>query len=192
MRYLRGPVNPSGMRLCYHGGMPAYGSDLAPTDLSAWLQSFDLILINTSGGKDSQVTLTYVHDLAQQAGVVDRMVTVHCDLGHIEWPETRELARDQVRHYGLPFYVVARDRNLLHQIEFERWMFPGPPDARFCTSDHNTSQVKKLMTRLVEERRPKRVPGQPKPRAIRILNCLGIRADESTERGKKDQHHGHL
>jgi 3'-phosphoadenosine 5'-phosphosulfate sulfotransferase (PAPS reductase)/FAD synthetase len=49
--------------------------------------------------------------------------------------------------------------------------------ARYCTSDQKTSQVKKLLTRLVAE--------LALDRPVRILNCLGIRAAESPARAKK-------
>jgi 3'-phosphoadenosine 5'-phosphosulfate sulfotransferase (PAPS reductase)/FAD synthetase len=50
--------------------------------------------------------------------------------------------------------------------------------ARWCTSDQKTSQVVKLITRLTEE-----LPDLGRP--VRILNCLGLRADESPARAKK-------
>lgn len=52
--------------------------------------------------------------------------------------------------------------------------------ARWCTSDHKTSQVVKLVTRLVRESDPVRLG-----RRVRILNCLGMRAAESVARSKK-------
>lgn len=59
-------------------------------------------------------------------------------------------------------------------------MFPSST-ARYCTSDQKTSQVAKLMTALVTEWRV----GVRNPRPMRILNCLGIRAQESAARAKK-------
>lgn len=53
--------------------------------------------------------------------------------------------------------------------------------ARYCTSDQKTGQVAKLMTRLAAEHR---AAGHAGP--VRILNCLGIRADESPARALKD------
>lgn len=141
------------------------------------LKNFDIILVNTSAGKDSQAMLDYLVELADAAGVHDRMIAVHCDLGRVEWQGTRELAEEQVRHYGIRFEVVARDRDLLHQIEFERKNFPSN-SARFCTSDQKTSQVTKLITKLVAEK-------AHLGRRVRVLNCLGIRAAESPARAKK-------
>ena len=140
------------------------------------LTAFDVILVNSSAGKDSQAMLDELVRLADAAGVRDRMVVVHCDLGRVEWQGTRELAEEQAAHYGLRFEVVSRPQgDLLAQIE-ARGMFPSST-ARYCTSDQKTGQVKVLMTRLVNE--------LALDRPVRILNCLGIRAQESPARAKK-------
>lgn len=36
--------------------------------------------------------LHHVHGLATEAGIADRLVALHCDLGHVEWLGARELA----------------------------------------------------------------------------------------------------
>lgn len=145
------------------------------------LTTYDWIVINSSAGKDSQAMLDYVVELADQQAVPrDRLVVVHCDLGRVEWQGTRALAERQATHYGLRFEVVQRDRDLLHQIEHERKKFPGPGLGRFCTSDQKTKQVQKLWTRLARESRQAGVTRQ-----VRILDCLGLRAEESPDRAKK-------
>jgi 3'-phosphoadenosine 5'-phosphosulfate sulfotransferase (PAPS reductase)/FAD synthetase len=138
--------------------------------------TFDIILVNSSAGKDSQAMLDYVIELADAAGVRDRVVVVHCDLGRVEWKGTRELAQEQAQHYGVRFEVVARAQDLLAQIEY-RGKFPDAA-RRYCTSDQKTSQVTKLITKLVAEK-------AGLGRRVRVLNCLGIRAAESPARAKK-------
>ena len=147
---------------------------------AADLADYDVILVNSSAGKDSQAMLTHLVALADAQGIDRaRLVVVHADLGRVEWEGTRELAAEQAAHYGLRFEVVRRDKgDLLDQIE-ERGMFPSSA-ARYCTSDQKTSQVAKLMTRLAAEHRD---AGNDRP--VRILNCLGIRAQESPARAKK-------
>ena len=145
------------------------------------LASYAYIAINSSAGKDSQAMLDYVVELADKAGVRDRLVVVHADLGRVEWEGTRELAEEQAAKYGLRFVVVSREKgDLLCQIE-ARGMFPDSK-ARYCTSDQKTSQVHKLFTRLSKEGA---AAGVRPP--VRILSALGIRAQESPERAKKDQ-----
>jgi 3'-phosphoadenosine 5'-phosphosulfate sulfotransferase (PAPS reductase)/FAD synthetase len=144
------------------------------------LAAYDIILINTSGGKDSQTMLRKVVRASEQAGVKDRVVAVHCDLGRAEWAGTRELAEEQVQHYSVRFEVVRRPQgDLVDQIA-ARGMFPSST-ARYCTSDQKRGQVYTLMTRLVRE--VQAVKG--KDHQVRILNCMGLRADESPARKKK-------
>lgn len=145
------------------------------------LGDYDLVLVNSSAGKDSQAMLTYVVALADAQSVDrDRIVVVHADLGRVEWAGTRDLAEEHAAHYELRFEVVRRDKgDLLEQIE-ARGMFPSST-ARYCTSDQKTSQVAKLMTAEVAAWRER----TGETRAMRILNCLGIRAQESPARAKK-------
>lgn len=153
------------------------------------LADFDVILINTSAGKDSQAMLDYVVELAEEAGVRDRLIAVHADLGRVEWKGTRELAERQVAHYGLRFEVVSRAQgDLLDQVEeraaklkAEGKDSPAWPSstARYCTSDHKRGQVATLMTRLAKEHR-EAGGGQ-----VRILNAMGLRAQESPARAKR-------
>lgn len=215
------------------------------------LDSYDLILVNSSGGKDSQAMLHKIACLAAAADLSDRVVVVHADLGHVEWEGTRALAEHQANIYGFRFEVVSRSVGLLGQVRQRhhtlqqreedvkalakagirhwhqlancagaeifigdpnpRWReqaeperraeklrrlargrakskpeglidfgVPVPwPDAsnRYCTSDQKTSQVAKLITRLHREAGSKK--------GWRLLNCLGMRAEESSSRAKK-------
>ena len=147
----------------------------------------DVILINISGGKDSQAVLDETVRAADAAGVRDRIVTVFCDLGdEDEWPGTRELAAEHAAHYGLRHEVVRREittpsgqrvqQTLTDHIEQRgKW-----PDAarRYCTSDLKRAPVHRLMTRLAAEQRAAGITG----RRVRILNVLGLRAQESAKR----------
>jgi len=153
------------------------------------LRSYDRILVNSSAGKDSQAMLDYLVELADAQGVSrDRFVVVHCDLGRVEWEGTAELAAEQAAHYGLRFEIVRRDLgDLLDQVESRhatnvskgKDIAPWPSSqARWCTSDQKTAQVLKLITRLTDEL-------AHLGRQVRILNCLGIRAEESAARAKK-------
>lgn len=140
------------------------------------LTDYDLILVNTSAGKDSQAMLDYVVEQADLAGVRDRIVCFHADLGRVEWPGTAELAEDHAAHYGLRIVRLARPQgDLLTHIE-QRGMFPDGPN-RYCTSDHKRGQAYVVMTALVREL------GLNRP--ARILNCMGLRAQESPARARK-------
>ena len=142
------------------------------------LSEYDVILVNTSGGKDSQTMMRVVVDLAKAAGVMDRVVAVHADLGRMEWEGTRELAEKQARHYGLPFRVESRrtasgdSQNLLEHVE-ARGMWPSST-TRYCTSDHKRGPIGRTITAIT-----KGIDG------ARVLNCLGFRAEESPARAKR-------
>lgn len=141
---------------------------------------YDVILVNSSAGKDSQTSLDVVAKIAARAGVSDRVVVVHADLGQVEWEGTRELAEEQATHYGFRFIAVSRPQgDLLAQVE-NRGMWPSSA-ARYCTSDHKRGQVRKVMTLLTTEVRESGITERP----VRILNVMGFRAEESPARAKR-------
>ena len=151
------------------------------------LDGYDVLLVNISGGKDSQATLDVAVQAADAARVRPRVVAVFADLGpDDEWPGTAELAAEHAACYGIRFEVVRREvtapdgtrrpQGLIEHIaERGKW-----PDAarRYCTSDTKRGPVYRLMTRLAAEQRAAGVTGRP----VRILNILGLRAQESPRR----------
>ena len=151
--------------------------DLTPERVSPTLSEWDVILLNSSGGKDSQTMISAVVRLADAQEVErEKLVVAHADLGRVEWSGTADLAREQSEAYGLQFRSVARPQgDLLHHIE-ARGMFPSST-ARYCTSDHKRGQIAKIITALDRERR--------QGDSFRLLNCMGLRAEESPARRKK-------
>jgi 3'-phosphoadenosine 5'-phosphosulfate sulfotransferase (PAPS reductase)/FAD synthetase len=117
--------------------------------------------------------MDYVCSLAVNQGVLGRVIAVHADLGRVEWKGTKELAQEQADYYRIPFIIVHRDLgDLLDQVE-ARGMWPDMGN-RYCTSDQKRDQIAKVFTRLSSET----------DRPIRILNCMGLRAQESPKRAK--------
>lgn len=143
------------------------------------LPGYRWIVINSSAGKDSQTMLDFVVERCDQASVPrDRVVVAHADLGRVEWPGTRELAEEQARHYGLVFYAARRMQGDLLDHIARRGMFPSPT-TRFCTSDHKRSQIYRLLTHLTA------LALKDHSGPVRILNCMGLRADESPARARR-------
>ena len=71
------------------------------------LADWDVILLNTSGGKDSQTMMNEVCRRADTEGIErSRLVAVHANLGRVEWPGTLEL----VQAHGLEFREMAREQ----------------------------------------------------------------------------------
>jgi 3'-phosphoadenosine 5'-phosphosulfate sulfotransferase (PAPS reductase)/FAD synthetase len=144
------------------------------------LRDFDWLVVNSSAGKDSQAMLDVVAETAKAEGVLDRLVVVHADLGRVEWKGTRELAELQAHHYGVRFEVVRRRQNDLLDHVQARGRWPSPAQ-RYCTSDHKRGPVTTLFTRLTAETR-QLTPSKP----VKILNCMGLRAEESPARAKQE------
>lgn len=151
------------------------------------LASYDLIVANISGGKDSQTMLRRLWNLCVEAGIIDRLVCVFADLGaEDEWAGTEELARKHAEHYGLQFIKVQKGDNkgapvtlLQHILNHGKW---PSNTARFCTSDMKRDPIARIITGLAKEVRDTWAPGTK--RAVRVLNCMGMRGEESPARQK--------
>lgn len=146
------------------------------------LNEYAYILVNSSGGKDSQTALRRVIRLADEQGCPrDNIVVVHCDLGDMEWEGTKELAEAQAKHYGLEFIVVRRrtaegvEESLLDYAE-RRGKWPSSTQ-RWCTSDFKRGPAGRAVTAV-----SKRVAGEHK-----ILQVFGFRAEESPARAKREE-----
>ncbi|MFA7513818.1 MULTISPECIES: phosphoadenosine phosphosulfate reductase domain-containing protein [Mycolicibacterium] len=149
------------------------------------LRCYDVILVNSSAGKDSQASLDVVAAAARRAGVVHRVVVVHADLGEAEWDGVPELAAEHATHYGLRFELARRERNgalytILDHVQ-QRRLWPSA-SQRWCTSDFKRGPIRKVMTKLVAELRDS---GQVAGRPVHLLNVMGLRAEESSARARR-------
>jgi 3'-phosphoadenosine 5'-phosphosulfate sulfotransferase (PAPS reductase)/FAD synthetase len=146
------------------------------------LGSYDVIEISSSGGKDSLAMKAYVAGLLRDAGLLERGVVVHANLGRVEWPGTPELVEAQAKRFGLEFMQVKRQQgDLLAQVEhLGKWPMPT---QRFCTADHKRAQIYRAFTMLADRERATWA-GEPE-RPVRILNCVGLRAEESPGRAAR-------
>ncbi len=144
------------------------------------LVTYDVIEISSSGGKDSQAMVFHVAALLRERGLLDRGVVVHADLGRVEWNGTREVAEAQAQQAGLRFMSRARPQGdlLAHVERMGKWPMPT---QRYCTADHKRGQILVVLTVLAAEARARHSWLGPKSR-VRILNCVGLRAEESPGR----------
>ena len=179
------------------------------TDGPQDLTSYDVIVVSTSGGKDSQTTMIVVARLAREAGVLDRVVAVHSDLGEaVEWPDAPQVARRQTDANDVPRFIrtsrigktASKDGKQYRQGEefgdlldfVERRALAlkaegkvgGWPSksVRYCTGEFKTSPINVVLTALGREWK---LETGIKGRACRILDCQGLRAEESDARAKK-------
>jgi 3'-phosphoadenosine 5'-phosphosulfate sulfotransferase (PAPS reductase)/FAD synthetase len=150
------------------------------------LRAYDVVLVNSSAGKDSQASLDVVVEHARAAGILDKVIVVHADLGDAEWDGVPDLAAEHAAHYGLRFELARRTAADGHtETILERVATRGMwPDAarRWCTSDHKRGPIRKIMTALVAELRDS---GTVVDRPVRLLNVMGLRAAESTARARR-------
>ncbi|MFK0279463.1 phosphoadenosine phosphosulfate reductase family protein [Streptomyces sp. NPDC090499] len=194
-----GPKPKAKRKRVVHASVPFEPSTTVPDEM---IRDADWIVISTSGGKDSQAMLSYVVRRAKALGMLHKVVAVHADLGRVEWAGTRELAELQAALAGVPRFEVvqAKGADLLDRVEIrygklkakaeeearERGEDPATAkvapawpssSARWCTADVKRGPIRTLYTRLVDEL-------AHLGRAVRILECIGQRAAESTARAQ--------
>lgn len=136
-----------------------------------------LFVANHSGGKDSQAQMIRLLERVPAA----QMVVVHASLGAMEWPGAMELARDQAAAAGLPFIIATAKKSLLDMVEHRfktRPEVPSWPSAstRQCTSDLKRGPIQREVRRYAKANGFKV-----------IVNCLGLRAQESPGRAKRKE-----
>ena len=143
---------------------------MGATAARAMIDAGALVALNHSGGKDSQaITLRLAATVPR-----DQLVVVHASLGEVEWPGTIEHIRATIPT-GVPLLLapVASSKTLLERIE-ERGQFPDPA-RRWCTSDFKRGPIERELRRYLKAH----------PRfGGRVINCMGMRADESASRAR--------
>lgn len=123
-----------------------------------------LFVVNNSGGKDSQAMLIKIRELVPAA----QILVIHAELPGVEWEGTEEHARKISE--GLEFLVVRAQKTFLDMV-LARGMFPSP-QYRQCTSDLKRGPIEKAIRHYIAE---KGLSGL-------IVNCMGLRAEESDQR----------
>jgi len=133
-----------------------------------------LFVANHSGGKDSQAMLIKLLEIVPAR----QILVMHASLGDVEWCGALELAEKQAADAGLPFIVARAEKSFLDMVERRfaaRPEVPSFPSAqhRQCTSDLKRGPLER------EIRRYAKANG-----LSLIVNCTGIRAQESAARAK--------
>ena len=130
-----------------------------------------LVAINHSGGKDSQAMTILLSRIVPRT----QLLAIHAPLGDVEWPGTIEHIETTLpTSMPLIFAPVASGKSLLDRVE-ERGMFPGIRQ-RWCTAEHKRGPIERELRRYLKVH----------PRfGGRLVNCLGIRRDESAARARR-------
>ncbi|MGG0718706.1 phosphoadenosine phosphosulfate reductase family protein [Robertmurraya massiliosenegalensis] len=118
-----------------------------------------------SGGKDSQAMYALLRDYIPS----DQIVVVHSDLGEVEWEGVQDHIRMNIDH---ELNVVRANKTLLEMVE-KRGMWPSAA-YRQCTSDLKRGPIFKFIRNDLKARG-----------ATIAINCMGLRAQESSARAKK-------
>jgi DNA sulfur modification protein DndC len=132
------------------------------------IMSGGLFVCNHSAGKDSQAMLVKLRERVPD----DQILVIHADLGEVEWDGNVDHIRATIG--DLPLIVCRSRRTLLQMVE-ERGMWPSPTN-RQCTSDLKRGPIEREVRRYLA--------ANPRFRGM-IVNCMGIRAEESAARSKQ-------
>ncbi len=142
-----------------------------PSECREIIRAGALVAINHSGGKDSQAMTILLSRIVPR----DRLVAVHAPLGEVEWPGTIEHI-EATLPVGVPliFAPIASGKTLLKRVE-ERGLWPSN-SARWCTSDFKAGPIQRELRRYLKAH----------PRfGGRLVNAMGMRAEESPARARK-------
>ena len=140
-----------------------------PPAVAAEIEAGALFAISHSGGKDSQAMTILLREVVP----VEQLVVVHAPLGRVEWSGTlRHIKRTTE---GLPL-ILARARTDFLAMVRRRGRFPSP-GIRQCTSDLKRGPIERELRRYLKSH----------PRfGGRVVSCMGMRADESARRAKRE------
>ena len=134
-----------------------------------------VFVANHSGGKDSQAMLIKLLERVPAS----KILVVHASLGEAEWPGALELAEAQAKAAGVEFVVARATKTFFDMVDRRYETRPDAPSwpsasNRQCTSDLKRDPIAR------EIRRYSKANATPI-----IVNCMGIRAQESPSRAKK-------
>ena len=128
-----------------------------------------LFVVNHSAGKDSQAMTIYL----KQIGVPDsQMLIIHADLGEVEWEGNLDHIRATVGEVPI---VTAKPKSSFFEMVERRGMFPSPAN-RQCTSDLKRGPIEREIRHYLK--------AHPEFGGL-VVNCMGMRAQESASRAKK-------
>ena len=137
------------------------------------VQAGALVFCNHSGGKDSMA----MFELLKQHVPAEQLIVIHADMGdRVEWEGTRDHVFATTDGYQVEVaQAVDREGNnkdFLDMVE-KRQMWPSA-STRQCTSDLKRTPCEKVIRRVMKEKG-----------ANVAYNCMGIRAEESSNRAKQ-------
>lgn len=126
-----------------------------------------LFVVNHSGGKDSQAMTSIIRKVVPQ----EQILVIHAHLPEVEWDGVIEHIEHTIDE--LPLIVCQATKTFFEMVE-RRGMFPSP-QYRQCTSDLKRAPIEREIRRYLKE--------HPEFGGL-VVNCMGLRAEESASRAK--------
>ena len=162
--------------LCCHAAEadPEASRPAAPPDVDALIEQGAIFYCSHSGGKDSQAMYAILRERIPHA----QLVVVHADLGKVEWEGVKEHIEATIDH---PLHVVRANKTLLDMVRRRHATRPNVPSwpssaTRQCTSDLKRNPIQRFIRQDMKARR-----------ATLAVNCVGLRAQESSARAKRPE-----
>lgn len=135
-----------------------------------------LFVVNHSGGKDSQAMMA---KLLAWGVPSSQMLIVHAHLPGVEWAGVVDHIEATIPA-GVPFRITSAnkkdgtERTFMNMVE-DRGFWPSPTQ-RQCTSDLKRGPIEREIRAFLKET----------GRHGLVVNCMGLRADESAQRAKAE------
>lgn len=126
-----------------------------------------LFVVNHSAGKDSQAMFTMLRRLVPAA----QLVVIHAVLAEVDWEDSEDHIRATIGDTPL---ILAHPTKTFFEMVEHRGMFPSPAN-RQCTSDLKRGPMEREVRRYLA--------AHPQYNGL-IVNCMGMRAEESPGRRK--------
>ncbi|PZQ55744.1 MAG: phosphoadenosine phosphosulfate reductase [Novosphingobium pentaromativorans] len=140
---------------------------MSAAQIASLIERGALFVVNDSAGKDSQAQKIKVMSMVPHR----QILILHAVLPEVEWDGTVE--HIEANSGNLPI-VYAHARKTLFEMVEHRGMFPSPAN-RQCTSDLKRGPIEREIRRYLKAR--------PEFGGL-VVNCMGMRAEESTGRAK--------
>ena len=126
-----------------------------------------IFYVSHSGGKDSQTMFIELSKVVP----ADQLVVIHAHLPEVEWKGTRQHIKDTIGQ--IQYIEVVAGKTFFEMVD-HRQMFPGPK-YRQCTSDLKRGPIEKAIRADLKAKNK-----------LLAVNCMGLRAEESTNRAKME------
>lgn len=140
---------------------------MAPPEIASLIDRGALFVVNHSGGKDSQAMFLKVRAMVPP----EQLLVIHAHLAEVEWEGSELHIRATIGDTAL---VIAYPNKTFFDMVEHRGMFPSP-STRQCTSDLKRGPIEREIRRYLKT--------HPEHLGL-VVNCMGMRAQESPGRKK--------